>query len=137
MNNDCVFCKIVKGDVPCYKIWEDDNFLAMLDINPYAIGHVLIIPKKHSKWVWDMNLDDYKKLMEKVYYLANVLRKTFDTEWIEEVIAGVGVNHTHIHLLPRKKDDDLGEVPIKPLIPKPLEEEMKNLAEKIKEEIKD
>ena len=132
MNEECIFCKIIKGEIPCYKIWEDTDFMAFLDINPYAIGHVLIIPKKHFRWIWDMHLDDYKKLMEKVHYLANVLRKTFDTEWVEEVIAGVGVNHTHIHLLPRKKDDGLGEVPIKPLIPKPLEEEMSKTVKKIK-----
>jgi len=132
MNNDCVFCKIVKREVPCYKIWEDNNFLAMLDINPYTIGHVLIIPKKHSKWVWDMNSENYKKLMEKVYYLANILRKVFHTEWIEEVIAGIGIEHTHIHLLPRKRDDGLGEIPIKPLVPKPSEEEMSKIAKKIK-----
>ncbi len=133
MNNNCVFCKIVKGEVPCYKIWEDDNFLAMLDINPYAIGHVLIIPKKHSKWVWDMNSENYKKLMEKVYYLANILRKVFHTEWVEEVIMGIGIEHTHVHLLPRKRDDGLGEIPIKPLVPKLSEEEMSKIAKKIKD----
>lgn len=130
-NKDCIFCKIARGEIPCEKIWEDEKHIAFLDINPYAKGHVLVIPKKHSKWVWDMNLKEYSNLMEKVYFLANSLRKTFNIEWVEEVIAGIGVSHTHIHLMPRKKDDGLGELPIKP-IPKLSEKEMKDIAEKIR-----
>ena len=132
MLDECVFCKIVNGEIPCYKIWEDKEFLAFLDINPYSIGHVLVISKKHYRWIWDMNEKEYSNLMSKVYFLANILRKVFDVEWVEEVVAGVGVPHVHVHLLPRKENDGLGEVPIKPLEPKPSEQEMKKLAEKIK-----
>src|SRR3989344_5626162 len=134
-NKECVFCKIARGEIPSTKIYEDKEIIAILDINPYALGHILVIPKKHSKWVWDMSLGDYTKLKQKVYGLANVLRKTFGTEWIEEVIAGIGVQHTHIHLLPRKKEDGLGEVPIKPLNQKPSEKEMKDILEKIKKNL--
>lgn len=131
-NKDCVFCKIAKGEIPAEKIYEDDSVVAILDINPYALGHTLVIPKKHSRWLWDMNLGDYTKLKQKVYGMANVLRKAFDTDWIEEFVAGMDVKHTHIHLLPRKRDDGIPELPRQPLSPKPSSEEMKEIAEKIK-----
>jgi len=132
MKSDCVFCKIANGDIPSYKVYEDENVLAFLDINPYSIGHLLIIPKKHSDWLWDMNSEDYSHLMEKTLFLAKVLKKTFKTDWVEEVVAGIGVQHTHIHLLPRERNDGLGEIPIKPLAIKPTNEEMVELVEKIK-----
>lgn len=132
---DCIFCKIANGEIPSVKIWEDEEHLAILDINPYAKGHTLVIPKKHSEWVWDISDKDYIRYMKIVKYLANVLRKAFDTEWVEEVIAGVGVSHSHIHLLPRQKNDGLGEIPIKPISPKPSEREMKEIAEKIRGKI--
>jgi len=130
--DNCIFCKIAKGEIPCNKIYEDTNFICFLDINPYALGHCLVIPKKHSKWLWDMDKKEYSVLMERVHYLANVIRKAFDSEWVEEVVAGMGVPHTHIHLLPRKENDGLGELPIEPIIPKPSEKEMKKILEKIK-----
>ena len=79
--------------------------VTFLDINPYSKGHLLVIPKKHSDWLWDMQKEEYVNLMNKVYDISKVLRKSFDTDWIEEVVAGIGVQHTHIHLLPRKRDD--------------------------------
>jgi histidine triad (HIT) family protein len=132
---DCVFCKIAEGEIPSMKVWEDKNFVAFLDINPYAKGHVLVIPKKHSEWVWDIGENEYLEYMKQTRYLANILRKAFDTEWVEEIIAGIGVSHSHIHLLPRQRNDRLGEIPIHPLKEKPSEKEMKEIAEKIREKI--
>jgi len=106
--------------------------IAFLDINPYALGHVLVFPKEHSRYVWDISVKEYNTLMERGHYLANVLRKAFDTDWVEEIIAGIGVEHSHVHLLPRKRDDGLGEVPIHPLQNKPSKEEMEKIAEKIR-----
>jgi len=133
---DCIFCKIAKGEIPSLKVWEDEKFIAFLDIHPYVKGHLLVIPKKHSEWVWDINDRDYIKYMENVKYLANILRKVFDTDWVEEVIAGIGISHSHIHLLPRQRNDGLGEVPTKPLSPKLSEREMKEIEEKIRGEIR-
>ena len=128
----CIFCKIVKGEIPCYNIYEDEDVFVFLDAFPCVKGQTLVVPKKHSRWLWDMPEKEYLGLMEKVYYLAGVLRKAFDVEWVEEVVAGIGVEHTHVHLLPRREDDGLGEVPTKPLDPKPSEKEMKKIAEKIR-----
>jgi histidine triad (HIT) family protein len=132
----CIFCRIVAGEVPSVKVWEDEKHIAILDIKPYAKGHILVIPKKHSEWVWDMEDKDYAEYMKQVKYLANVLRKSFDTQWVEEIIAGIGVSHSHIHLIPRKREDGLGEVPKQPLNPKPSEKEMEEIANKIIKEIK-
>jgi histidine triad (HIT) family protein len=129
---DCVFCKIISGKIPSYKIYENKKVLVFLDINPYAFGHTLVIPKEHSDWLWDMDRKEYASLMKEVHYIANTLRKTFETNWIEGVVAGMGVSHTHVHLMPRKKEDGLGELPIKPLIPKPSEKEMVEISNKIK-----
>ena len=57
--NDCVFCKIIKKEIPASVVYEDEKTLAFLDINPYAKGHLLVIPKKHSKWLWDMPENEY------------------------------------------------------------------------------
>jgi len=133
---DCIFCKIARGEILSVKIWEDENFLAFLDIHPYAKGHLLVIPKKHTEWVWDINDKEYIEYMKHVKHLANILREVFDTEWVEEVIAGIGVSHAHIHLLPRKMNDGLGEIPTKPLINKLSEKEMEEIKNKIQRAIK-
>ncbi len=132
---NCIFCKIARGEIPSMKIWEDENFIAFLDIHPYAKGHLLVIPKEHTEWVWDIKDKDYIEYMEHVKHLANVLRKAFDTEWVEEVIAGIGINHSHVHLLPRKRNDNLGEIPTRPLSQKPSEKEMEEIANKIRRAI--
>lgn len=129
---NCIFCQIVAGKLPSYKVYEDKEFIAFLDINPYVLGHTLVVPKKHSRWVWDINLPEYKNLMERVYLIAKSLQKAFKTEWIEEVIAGIGSYHSHVHLMPRNLNDDFGEIPTKPLSNKPSKQEMEKIAEKIR-----
>jgi len=130
---DCIFCKIAKGEIPSYKVYEDADLLAFLDINPFSLGHTLIIPKKHFKWVWDMEQEDYLRLMAKVKYLAEALKKTFKTDWVVEGIAGIDVPHAHIHIIPRQIGDGLGAFPNKVLDPKPSGQEMEDTAKRIKE----
>lgn len=132
---NCIFCKIAKHEAPAHIVYEDKDVIAFLDRSQYVKGHVMVIPKKHSRWLWDMNAKDYQKLTERVHYLANVLRKAFKTDWVEEVVAGIGVEHTHIHLLQRKTDDGIGEIPTKPLTPAPTEEEKKQFVDKIKQHL--
>lgn len=135
--DDCIFCKIARGEIPCFKVYEDSEVISFLDINPYCTGHILIIPKEHSRWLWDLKPEEYEKLVKKTQFLAKKLQETFNTKWVEEVVAGVGVEHTHIHLMPRKFDDNLGEIPTKPINPKPTQEEMKKIQEKIAEKIRE
>ena len=132
---DCIFCKITNGEIPSYKVYEDENFLAFLDINPFTKGHTLVIPKKHYKWVWDLPENEYADLFEKIKLIAKALEKTFNTEWIVEGIAGIDIPHAHIHIIPRQIGDGLGAFPNKLLDPKPSDEEMEEIAEKIKSNI--
>lgn len=95
---DCVFCKIVKGEIPSHKIYEDDNFLAFLDINPLSPGHALIIPKKHYRFVWDVeNVGPYFEVVKKI---ALAQKKAFDQEFILSRIIGEEVPHAHILVFP-------------------------------------
>ena len=97
---NCIFCKVINKHVPHYRVYEDEKVVAFLDINPIVRGHVLVIPKDHSRWLWDIKDEDYLYLTKKAKDIALTLRKTFETDWIEEIVAGIGVPHTHIHLFP-------------------------------------
>jgi histidine triad (HIT) family protein len=95
---NCIFCKIVAGEIPSYKVYEDNDFLAFVDINPLSPGHVQVIPKKHYRWVWDVpNVGEYFEVVRKI---AKVQQKAFDTEWILEKIVGEDVYHAHIWVYP-------------------------------------
>lgn len=96
--NDCIFCKIVKREIPAYIVYENDNFLAFLDINPTSPGHTQVIPKKHYRWVWDVpNIGEYFEVVRKI---AKAQQKAFNTEWILSKIVGEDVEHAHIWVFP-------------------------------------
>ncbi len=100
-HKDCVFCKIIKGEIPSYKVYEDDTFLAFLDINPVSPGHTLIIPKEHYRWVWDVpNAGTYFEIVQKI---ALAQKKAFSTDSVISKIAGEEVPHAHIWVYPDKK----------------------------------
>ena len=106
---DCIFCKIVEGKIPCYKIDEDDSFLAFLDIKPINEGHALIIPKKHYRWVWDV--EDFGKYWEFTRKVTKNILKNLSAESVHYVTVGEALQHAHIHVVPRYKDDGLGGLP--------------------------
>lgn len=98
---NCIFCKIIKGEIPSYKVYEDDNFLAFIDINPQSPGHTQVIPKKHTRWVWDVeNIGEYFEVARKI---ALAQRKAFDTDWVLSKIVGDEVPHAHIWVFPNKE----------------------------------
>ncbi len=97
--SDCLFCKIGRGEVPCYKIYEDQKYLAFLDIRPLTPGHTLVIPKEHFKWVWDVKpAGEYFEVITKV---ANHFRAQLGDEFLMSLTHGEGVPHAHYHLVPR------------------------------------
>jgi histidine triad (HIT) family protein len=97
-SQNCIFCKIVKGEIPSHKVYEDKKFLAFLDINPQSPGHAQVIPKQHYRWVWDMlNVGEYFEIVKKV---AEAQRKAFDTDFILSKIIGDEVEHAHIWVFP-------------------------------------
>lgn len=109
--NDCIFCKIVNGEIPSYKVYEDENFFAFLDIHPQSPGHVQVIPKKHYRWVWDLPSEALAKegepttgeYFEVVQKIAIAQQKAFDTEWILSKIIGDEAPHAHIWVFPNKE----------------------------------
>ncbi len=125
---DCIFCKIVSGEIPCYKIYEDKDFLAFLDINPWVEAHTLVIPKKHFRWVW--NCDDSGAYFAVASKIVNHYRKVLGIEFVMGWIYGYEVPHAHIHLMPdaRGKVAYYPKVGQKKLNPKKAEELVKKLA---------
>jgi|SRR3989344_702057 len=98
---DCIFCKIVSGEIPSTKVYEDENFLAIMDITPRSPGHVQVISKKHYRWVWDVpNVGEYFEVVRKI---AKAQQKAFETDWIIEQIVGEDVSHAHIWVFPNDK----------------------------------
>ncbi len=101
---DCVFCKIVKKEIPADIIYEDNDFLAFLDIHPQSPGHAQVIPKKHYRWVWDVPaIGAYFEVVAKV---AKAQQKAFNNEWILSRIIGDEVLHAHIWVFPSNETKD-------------------------------
>lgn len=98
---DCIFCKIVRGEIPSYKIYEDDKYLAFLDIARFVDGHTIVIPKKHCRFIWDIeNVGEFYEFAVKI---ANHYR-SLGYEFIDSASFGRLVPHAHYHLVPNKKD---------------------------------
>jgi len=123
---DSVFTKIIKGEIPCYKIYEDDKTLAFLDIAPEVMGHTLVVPKNQVDKIYELPDEDYVAVMTTVKKLAQRMEKVLGKRPIMKVI-GVDVPHAHVHVMPFEQGIDTGE--LKP--PKLSEEDMKAMQEKL------
>lgn len=102
-----IFTKIVKGEIPSYKVAENEDFYAFLDINPLAKGHTLVIPKQEIDYIFDM---DDKKLSSFVCFakkIAKAIKKAYPCKKVGMAVIGLDVNHAHIHLVPLEKVGDL------------------------------
>ena len=96
--NDCIFCKIVAGEIPAEIVYEDNLFLAFLDINPRAPGHTQIIPKKHYRWVWEVpEIGNYFEVSRKI---ALAQQKAFNVEMVRSQVYGDQVPHAHVWVWP-------------------------------------
>jgi len=97
---DSIFTKIINGEIPSHKIYEDDSTFAFLDIHPITPGHTLVIPKKQVEFVWDLDPKAYRALTDTAQKIARHLRETLNVPYVGEQIIGVDVPHAHIHLVP-------------------------------------
>lgn len=102
-----IFTKIVNGEIPCYKIAEDENYLAFLDVNPNAKGHTLCIPKQEINKIFDMEEELYLGLMKFSRKVAKALEKAIPCKRIGVAVVGLEVPHTHVHLIPLHDMDDM------------------------------
>ena len=102
-----IFTKIINGEIPSYKIAEDDNFLAFLDVNPNAKGHTLCIPKQEINKIFDMEEDQYLGLMQFSRKVAKAIEKSIDCKRVGVAVVGLEVPHVHVHLIPLNDMDDM------------------------------
>jgi histidine triad (HIT) family protein len=102
-----IFTKIVNGEIPCYKIAEDENYLAFLDVNPNAKGHTLCIPKQEINKIFDMEEAHYLGLMKFSRKVAKAIEKSIDCKRIGVAVVGLEVPHVHVHLIPLNDMDDM------------------------------
>jgi histidine triad (HIT) family protein len=107
--NDCIFCKIVAGEIPSYKIWEDNNWYAFLTINPHTPGHTLVIPKQHIDYFFDMGEELLSEVLVKAHPIAGAIKQAFKPKSgkVGVVVAGLEVPHAHLHLISMDDTNDL------------------------------
>lgn len=105
--DNCIFCKIVAGEVPAMKIYEDDVVLAFLDINPVNFGHTLVIPKEHHEMMIDVPDELLSYVFKQVNHLMRVIKTATGADYVALAVTGVDVAHFHVHLMPRFFTDGL------------------------------
>lgn len=123
-----IFTKIVNGEIPCYKIVEDENYLAFLDVNPNVKGHTLCIPKKEINKIFDMDENLYLGLMKFSRNVAKALEKAIECKRVGIAVIGLEVSHAHVHLIPLNDMDDMRFVKKVKL----SDDEFKSIADSIK-----
>lgn len=104
---NCIFCKIVKGEIPCIKIYEDNDFIAFEDIKPCNKGHTLIVPKEHSANILEMNEELGFKAFKLIKKIGEAAKKGLKAKGVSVAMIGEDVAHTHIHIIPRYEKDGL------------------------------
>lgn len=125
---NCVFCQIVKGKIPCYKVYEDENFLGFLDIHPRTKGHTILIPKKHFRWVYD--IPNFLKYWDTALKVTKAMQKALNPVFISYITHGLEIEHAHIHIMPRTGEKEF--IPEEKSI---NSDEMKGIAQAILNEV--
>lgn len=102
-----IFSKIISGEIPCYKVAENEQFLAFLDISPLAIGHVLVIPKQEIDYIFDIDDESYTGLLLFAKNISKAVRKAIPCKRVGVAVIGLEVPHAHIHLIPLNSVEDI------------------------------
>ncbi|MVZ66455.1 HIT domain-containing protein [Sphingobacterium sp. DK4209] len=127
-----IFSKIVAGEVPAYKVAESNDYLAFLDVNPLTEGHVLVIPKKETDYIFDIDDEDYMGMWVFAKIVAQGIKKAFPCKKVGVAVVGLEVAHAHIHLIPLNQVQDMNFERPKLTLDKEL---MESIAENIREAI--
>jgi len=106
-NENCIFCKIAKGEILCDKVYEDENFMAFFDIEPVTDGHLLLIPKEHIPWMQEAEDKTISSIFILTKKLMLALKKGLGCNYVQVGVYGEEIQHLHIHLIPRFFNDDL------------------------------
>ena len=128
-----IFSKIVNGEIPCYKISENENFFAFLDVFPLVHGHILVIPKKEVDYIFDIADTDLGEMMVFAKHIAKAQKAAVDCKRIGVAVIGLEVPHAHIHLVPMNTVNDINFT--QPKL-KPSKDELSSMAEKIRSRLK-
>lgn len=126
-----IFSKIIAGEIPSYKVAEDDKFYAFLDINPITWGHTLVVPKKEEDYLFDISDNELGEMMVFTKKVADAIKKAIPCRKVGMAVLGLEVPHAHIHLLPLKNE---GDMDFKHKIENPSPEKMKEVCEAIAKE---
>lgn len=102
-----IFSRIIAGEIPCFKVAEDENCFAFLDINPIAEGHTLVVPKKEVDYLFDLDDTNYLRLMAFAKKVSKAIKKSVECKRVGVAVLGMEVPHAHIHLIPLQKESDL------------------------------
>ena len=127
---DSIFTKIINGEIPGHKIYEDEHTYALLDIHPITPGHVLVIPKRQVAFVWDLDDQMYQALQASVKKIALHLRTTLGVPYVGEQIIGVDVPHAHVHLIPFTEVDEYRHNP--DMTAEPNHDQLADMATKLR-----
>ena len=125
---DSVFTKIIKGEIPCHKVYEDDRVIAFLDIQPYTYGHTLVVPKVQIDHLWDVEDELYLHLMKTAKLVANRQREILKPKRVGIILEGFAVPHAHVHVFPMNEGL---EATIGHIVPKPSDEQLAEMAKKL------
>jgi histidine triad (HIT) family protein len=112
---DCLFCKIISGEIPCYKVYEDEKVLAFLDIHPCSKGHTVVVPKEHAETIWNMSIEDFQAVAGGLRAAAGKVEARLKPDAMNIGInngklAGQAVPHVHWHIIPRYVGDGGGSM---------------------------
>ncbi len=105
--DECLFCKIAKGELPSHKVWEDDKYVAFMDIFPIQKGHVLLIPKEHMDYIFETPEPTYTELFQRAKVLGLAIKRAMGTPRVAISVEGFQVPHLHVHLIPVSKRGDM------------------------------
>lgn len=108
---DSIFTKIIKGEIACHKIYEDEKTFAFLDIHPVQPGHTLVIPKVEVEFIWDLPAEEYEALMTTVKKVGHRLREVMGRPYVGVQVVGIDVPHTHVHLIPFATSEEFRRQP--------------------------
>lgn len=111
MNEPSLFTKIINGEIPCHKVYEDENTFAFLDIYPIQPGHTLIVPKKQVEFLWDLDDEIYQAVMATAKKVALRIREVLQPAYVGEQVMGTDVPHVHIHVFPFANGAEFRHVP--------------------------
>lgn len=124
-----IFSRIIAGEIPCYKIAEDERCFAFLDINPVAPGHTLVVPKKEVDYIFDLSDEDYEAMWQFARRVAAAIKQATGCVKVGVTVIGLEVRHAHIHLVPMNSESDMNFAKTKLTLPS---EQMQSIANEIK-----